>query len=134
MSFTTDDYGKVVSFSVRPTGLIPTVFSRVKVLAVLDPDTAIVFIEDPAAVHANVFASLPVGTPNSFRGYNYVKLQLANGEVTCLGLPWIDFSTLVVHENATMTITVNNISNSDVEPIRQLLVRNGYNNINIVMS
>ena len=131
MSLTIEDYGKLVTFSVVQPGILPTKYERVKILAILDPDTATIFLEDIAAIHANIFPFLPAGTPNSYRGYNYVKLQLPNGQITCLGEPWINYNTLVTHTNQPINITINNASVSLIQPLREMLQRAGITDFTI---
>lgn len=128
--FDLTDISKVVSFEVYPSAILGTTFDRVKILAFLDAASAQQFI-DPATMHANVYPTLPVGVPNRFDSYTYVKLQLENGTITCLGLPWIIQSTVVYETNVTYQITVSQAHGDDYEKIRQALIANGYNHITI---
>lgn len=116
--------GDTVSFEVHPQ-ILGTGFKRVKILAILDMDTAKYWI-DPVAMHINVFPSLPSGVVNRADGYSYVKIQYPNGEVTCLGLPWIRSSSIVRHEGGKMTIRFDDITVEDMDKVMLALSSNGH--------
>lgn len=131
MEITSDSIGKLLSFSVYPSAILGTVYTRVKVLAILDAETAFQYI-DPASLHANVYPTLPQGVPDQYDGYLYAKLRLQNGAVTCIGLPWIDASTVVEVADLQYLVTVSNVNAGDFERIRTALVANGFPSITIV--
>lgn len=122
--------GDTVSFDVYPSAILGTSFKRVKVLAILDMDSARQWI-DPVAMHINVYPTLPEGTPNRPSDYYYVKIRLPNGQVTCLGLPWIREETITVHDQTTMRVTIENIGPEDVERVIKALSANGYNAVDV---
>lgn len=125
-----NDIGKRINFEVYPAAIFGTTFDRVEVLAFLDAQSAQQFI-DPATLHANVYPTLPSGSPARFDTYSYVKLRLSNGTITCLGLPWIIESTITYEENVTYLITVNNAGGMDYDLLRTALVANGFNEFTI---
>ena len=122
--------GDVVSFDVFPTAILGTSFKRVKVVGILDMDSAKQWI-DPVALHVNVFPTLPSGTPNDPSDYYYVKIKMIDGQVTCLGLPWIREESIVVHENSTIKLTIESVGVDDVEKIVRALAANGYAAIDV---
>ena len=130
MEITSETIGKLVSFTVYPSAVLGTLFVRAKVLALLDAETAFQYI-DPPSLHANVYPMLPVGTPNQYDAYLYVKLRLQNGTVTCVGLPWIDAATIVEVSDLQYQIVVSNVNANDYERIRTALVANGFPSITI---
>lgn len=127
--FTSDDIGKVVSFTVYPAAIIGTAFSRVRILGIVDADTVRVFGRDPAALHANVFPTLPVGTPNNYRAYSYLKVKLPSGQDEFVGLPWINIGTIAIHANTQYRVDVFDANAGDAQAIREALVMRGFNNI-----
>ena len=129
-NLTSADIGKIVSFTLYPAAVIGTEFSYVKVKAILDPESTYQWI-DPVSRHANVYPTLPPGVPNSWRGYNYVKVELADGQVTCVGLPWIDESSITIHTNTTVQAVISDVQPTDITRIRDLLVLNGFNKLDI---
>lgn len=113
-----------VSFDVFPSAVLGSGFTRVKVMAILDADTAKHWI-DPIAMHINVFPTLPNGTPNDAYGYMYAKIRLQNGKDTCVGLPWIREETIVEHVRGTMVITLEDITIAEQTRAVEALSANG---------
>jgi len=113
-----------------PSAIIGTQFSNVKVKAILDAESTFQWI-DPISRHANVYPTLPPGVPNDWRGYNYAKVELPDGQVTCVGLPWIDEGSIQIHVNTTIQVTLTNVEPTDLNRIRDLLVLNGYSNLSV---
>lgn len=119
-----------VSFEVYPAQLLGTGFTNAKVLAIVDADTARAWI-DPVAQHAAVFPTLPAGTINRYDAYLYLKLRLANGQLTALGLPWIRKETYTVNANRTIQLTIENVTPDDEPKIRRALSANGYTAVGV---
>ena len=119
--------GASIDFDVYPSGILGTGFKSMKVEGIVDYETTRFFKLDPASVHAMVYSQLPIGTPNDFRSYSYLKLRHPNGDVQCVGIPWINHSTVVVKTTQTVTAIIRNAKASDLEQIRLLLVSGGYN-------
>lgn len=105
---------------------IPTNFANVKVVAVLDADTAKTLI-DPITLHRNIYPALPQGTcPDDPFAYNYLKVQLENGQYTAVGLPYIDQTTLSKHESTTAQLTVHGVTTADLPRLRDHLAAGGF--------
>lgn len=119
-----------VSFDLYPASLVAPSFKFAKVLGVMDADTAKVFV-DTIAGHANVYPTLPVGTPNGHNQYPWVKLKLASGQVTAIGLPWIKEETYVTHTTTTIRLTIENVEPTDQNLILQCLAANGFSAVNV---
>lgn len=118
--------GKVVSFDVRASGVLGTgTYRRVKVLGILDHESAMAY-RNVASVHANVYPSLPTGTPDDHTSYLYVKVQFENGEKTVVGMPWIETGTLTIHDSQTLTVEIQQSGASDIPKLRRALVANGF--------
>lgn len=127
---TSEDIGKIVSFSIYPVGIIPTVFSHVKVLDILSPSTASE-LQDVATLHANVKPTLPVGSPVNYNDYNYLRVQFENKTKAIIGLPWIVASSIVVHENTQISVIISDVNAGDVTRVREALIANGFNSLAI---
>jgi len=119
-----------VSFEVYPQQILGDGFNNVKILAIIDADTAKNWI-DPAARHAEVYPTLPAGSIDRFDQYLYLKIGLNNGDTTVLGLPWIKKSSYVVQTNKTMRIILDGINLSDEPRVRAALNSNGFNTFKI---
>jgi len=132
MLLTSANIGDVVNFSVYPSSIIGTSFQRVKVKAFLDADSARAYL-DPTAMHLAVFPTLPPGVPNDPDKYPWVKLELENGKITVVGLPWIDEITVEVQSSTQLQIVVSEITAADVARVRQALVAAGFNKLAFTM-
>lgn len=114
-----------VSFDLWPASILGISVKGAKVQAIVDGDTALVW-QDVRAMHANVYPTLPPGTINRFDGYPYLKLKLMDGTIRVIGLPWIKEETYVEANTNRLQITVDNVSDADLDIIRTALSANGY--------
>ncbi|AQT28146.1 hypothetical protein pVa21_205 [Vibrio phage pVa-21] len=120
--------GQVVSFKLH-TKLISDIFTNVKVLGIVGYDVATAF-EDVAAVHANIYSTLPEGTPENAEDYDYLYVETIDKQRKVVGVPWIKDPISVV-DSATIRVTLNNATTSDVEKVRNALNAYGYIDLSI---
>lgn len=120
----------VVSFDVYPTAILGSGYKNVKVLAILDADSARGFI-DPRTMHAQVYPTLPDGTPNHFDDYSYLKVKMANGTVTAIGAPWIRSESLVVVSSTKIRITADNVPPEKHAKVVEVLANIGVTSITL---
>lgn len=125
--------GEVVSFNFYPASILGTGYKNAKVLAIIDMGTAIILGYDPAALHANVYPTLPAGVPNDPSEYSYLKLLLANGQTTVVGISWIIDNSLTVVSVSSIQFTVNGVSPSDQNTIIQALAAAGFTAVNMTV-
>lgn len=118
----------VYSFDVYPASLLGTNFKNVTVLAVMDFETANKEI-DARARHVNFYPHLPAGTINNPAGYDYIKIKTTAGNVTILGLAWINLDSVVEVENRTAIVTIKNVTATDVPRIKNALAQNGFGDV-----
>lgn len=116
--------GSTVSFRMVDTTLIAKNFNNVKVLtgdAVYEIARGI----DPELQthHEALFPYFKdkVDNVNSPTVYNYAIVQLQNGTVVPVGLPWIDETTLQVIDTQRASIEITNFRVEWEDPIRDLL-------------
>lgn len=126
-------YGANVSFEVYPVETLGTGFKNVKVEGIVDHETAILLKLDPAAVHAQVYSRLPVGTPNDYRSYPYLKIRHPNGQVQCLGIPWINLATVQTVMTQSINVRISAVTPADVERVSLALRHAGYEKIEITL-
>lgn len=119
------------SFQVYPSAVLGASFTGAKILAILDADTCYSLGFDVASLHANVYPTLPEGTPNDYTAYSYVKFKLASGQVTVIGIPWIIDNTFQVSTNRTVNLSIDNVSDEDVNKILLALSANGYSAVKV---
>lgn len=124
---------KVYNFDVHPSALLGNDFKNVTILAILDYETALQYGDLPA-MHVNVYPHLPTGIPDDPSQYDYVRVRLASGDATVLGIPWIDESTIELIASMRMNVTIEGVGASDVERVRLALAQNGYNNFEIKLN
>lgn len=117
--------GDQISFDVYPSAIIGQSYKSMKVMAFLDPDTAAAF-EDIATLHAQVYPTLPGGTPNDAYQYEYLRLKSQTGSTVIVGLPWIVDSTVVVDGTETYSFKVSNLSPSQKTEIVNILASRGF--------
>ena len=119
-----------VSFDVHAEAVLGTGFSHMKVMGILDTESARRWI-DPEAIHANIFPMLPDGTPDDPYAYHYVKIKGMDGQTTCVGLPWIIASSIEVHDYSTLKLEIERVSPADVDRIKRALSANGFRAVKI---
>lgn len=119
-----------VSFDLHPASVLGNGFKNAKLMAIIDADTARLFI-DPAAMHANVYPFLPPGTPNNYKDYPYLKFKLASGGDLVLGLPWIKDETWQVTTTRSMRLTIENVSPADQNRVIEALSANGFTAVDV---
>lgn len=120
-----------VSFDLHPAAILGASYKRAKILAIVDADSTPYFGLDAAAMHANVYPTLPGGVPNDHRAYMYLKLKLASGQITCVGIPWIVDASMVVETTRKIQITVDNVTPEQQNLIVQALSANGFGAVSI---
>ncbi len=115
----------VVSFSLYDNTTIGTVFSRVRIIGVVDYDTASNAI-DPVALHEDIITNLPEGSIDDPTAYSYLKVQMENGNKTFIGMPWINMSTLERVGSSKLQLTIDEVNSDDVPRILAALTSNGF--------
>jgi hypothetical protein len=120
----TDSLGQTIAFEVYPSSVIGTRFNNAIVRGVVDHSGVTEF--NPAVMHANVFATLPSGSVDDFRKYNYLRLELENGNITFVGIPWIIANSVQVISNQDLVINIPKYgSHENQEFIKRMLLNNG---------
>ena len=90
---------------------------------------------DAAATHAALYPSMLSGViPNDYRKYDYLLLQRGDGSLVEIGLPWINPLTLLRISANILTIVIKNFPASDALTIRELLLANGYAQVQLTIT
>lgn len=121
-----------VSFDVYPSAILGTSYKNVQVVSICTAADTTGYI-DPAATHANVYTTLPPGTPDDFTAYRYYKLKLPNGTITAVGEPWIRAETVEVVTSQTLTIVIPNVKTGDAEKWRLIALANNATDFTITV-
>lgn len=122
--------GKVIGFQVYPSAILTDDFSDVKLIGIVTHEGVSSWIS-PSMMHANVYPTLPEGTPNDYRAYEYVIIRKQDGSVTALGLPWIKEDTVTVADSVELIVTIRDKSITDIPRLRQILTSNNFSNIDV---
>lgn len=117
--------GKTISFETRAPAVLGARYTDAKVLGILDPGTAVLF-SDVLATHIAVYPYLPTDVLDDYTRYNYVKLELANGSVKIMGIPWISPESVQVIEATDIKVTLKGRGHEDIDLVRKALLANGF--------
>lgn len=117
--------GQVVDFNTFATAQSNT-YKSVKVLGILDSDSAMLLGLDAPSMHAKIYPTLPAGSINDYRKYPYIRIQHTNGTTECIGVPWIVPASLIVKQSSKITVVFEGVGPEDVEKIRIMSAMNGY--------
>lgn len=120
-----------VNFELYAPTILGNGLQNVKVLGIMDAETAALFGINPPLMHANVYAHLPPDTPNDFNGYPYLKVRLASGVTTAYGLAWIRDSSWQEVSVASLRLTIHGVQPEGRAIIKQALAANGFTAVNI---
>lgn len=118
--------GKTISFKTHAQVVLGMDFTRVKVLGILDIDSAR-YVSDIERLAVAIYPALPAGTPTDYRKYQYVKLKMSDGTSSVVANEWIKSDTVIIQESVTASFTIDNINASDVEVISKMLRAYNYN-------
>lgn len=125
------EIGAVYDFITYAPSILGT-YKNVRVEGIVN-HTASRYYIDPAAMHANVYSTLPEGTINDYRQYNYLMVKTTSNNIYALGLPWIDGDSVVRKSFQKAYVTIEDVGPEDVEKIRLALVSNGYTPSKIIL-
>lgn len=117
--------GKTISFDTYAQHVIGIDFQRVALVGLLDTDSARHYVDVSGMAQA-IYPTLPKGTPIDYREYTWAKLKLGNGKFTCVALPWIKETTIKIHTDVSLSLSISGIGASDVNIILDILRSHGY--------
>lgn len=117
-----DYVGKTVRFKTLAPSVLGASRDNALVVTPLDLDTA-VLLADVKAIHSQVKNYITT-LPQSAGSYNYVKLRYGDGSTEILGVPWIDVNSIEVITDRKLFITINNVSDTTEQTVRQALLQN----------
>lgn len=120
----------VVNFEYYGAAIMGAPVRGAKVLAILDADSAAMFI-NPVLMHANIKPMLPSNAPSNYTDYSYLKLKLSNGSTTAVGMPWIRGETWEEVAVSSMRFTVANVPPEKQQVILQALSANGFSAVDV---
>jgi hypothetical protein len=124
-----DLVGKVISFSLYAPAILGDGYTNVKVIGAVTADIAKTFA-DIITQHAQVYPSIPPGTVDNYRAYDYLLIENANGNTVPIGFPWIQ-GTPTESESSITTFTFVNLSAMQVRDLELIVRSNGYSDYSV---
>jgi len=122
------------SYSFQPwpeaIGILGNRFNNLTVVAEFDRATAELFA-DITAAHQQLMPYLPAGSSPNPDDYTYIKVRLDSGQETILSTGWINPDTITQIQAARVNIVVSGVNVSDVPAIRNALISNGFDQLEI---
>lgn len=118
-------YGKIMSFEVHPVSILGDIYKKVKVLSIVDYDTAKLF-SDVNAIAVSVYPMLPTGTAKDFTKYRYVKIQHQDGTISVVAMEWINMRTVEEHLSVEINVRVQATGIDTQERLRACLEANNF--------
>lgn len=101
--------GQIISFDLNTT-LISGGYRAVKLLANVDYSLAVQYT-DVDSKHANIYDTLPDGTPRAAKDFNYLLVE-HSGKIEAVGIPWIKDPVTVI-DNSVFDVQVTGLNLND---------------------
>ncbi len=129
--------GQLLSFDTYAPQVLGNNFENVTILSLLDPQSAAQLV-DIVGMHAAVYAYLQqvagLNVPNDPTQYNWIKIKTQSGQISALGMPWVNESTIVATTNQVITAVIQGVTASDVQGVQNALISNGYSQITVTIT
>lgn len=117
--------GQRFSFDVYPSMMLGNNFKNVKMIGIFDATMARSFA-DIDSLHANVYPTLPPGSPDNPNDYSYMRVQHIGGEYTLLGIPYIKPDSVKISGSQRIILTFENKNEEDLQNINLALSAVGH--------
>jgi hypothetical protein len=123
--------GETFTFNTKSPTLLGISVKNAKLISKSSIKTARKIDPGLEARYRTIFPTLPSGTSDNIAGCEFYEFETQDGKTIVLADQWIDFTSVVVVENITLTVTILHTTPPDKERIRSLLVNAGYAFISI---
>jgi hypothetical protein len=107
-------------FSVYANSTLGTSYKNVRLVSILDYQTALRFSNVPLQ-HRHIFPYLPQGTPSDATKYTYYLFRTATGQEVVLADVWIMDQTIVQTTGVNQTLVLRNITTGQLAIVRDQL-------------
>lgn len=128
--------GQLLSFDTYAAPALGNNFENVTVLSLLDPQSAAQLV-DIVGMHAAVYPYLQQAgqnVPNDPTQYNWIKIRTQSGQISAIGMPWVNESTITATTNQVITAVISGVTAADVTGVQNALISNGYTQINVTIT
>jgi len=120
---------KTYNFNLYAPSVLGASYRNAKLIGILDYTSALK-IKNVEQLHRQVYPYLPAGVINNPKTYTYYHFKYEKSGSyydLIVAHPWFIESSVVEVNSFNLFITVNNVSNNDIEIIRNQLRLLGYN-------
>lgn len=119
---------RVYDFEVYAPTILGTAFKRVEILGYFPFETAALLGGDLQPLHAEIYSTgtLPVGTPNDPRQYQYYRIRKPDGSTAMIGEAWINRSTVKEVTVKTALCRIAHASTGDLARLQDMFKQAGY--------
>ena len=125
--------GKTYTFNTASPVFLGAVIEKAKLKSIVDADTARRFSAIDQ-MYAQVYPSLPAGTPNDVNGTTYYLFEGLNKSLIVMAEQWIVESSLEIVQHVSINVSIPQASLSDVERVRAALTAADIQNFSITTS
>lgn len=122
--------GQVYTFNTVSPAFLGAVIEQAKLKSITDAETARRFAPLDQ-IYAQVYPSLPEGTPFDVENTIYYLFEGQNGSAFIIAEPWIVESSLTVVQYTTISVVITKAELSDVQKIRAALIASGFTEFTI---
>ena len=112
--------GVTYSFNTRSPVFLGARIERAKLKSIVDADIARKFAPIDQ-MHAQVYPSLPSGTPNNPEATEYLIFEALNKSTIVFAKSWIEESSLQAVEYVSIHVTIPRANITDIELVRRVL-------------
>lgn len=124
-----------VNFNCYATAILGNGYQGAEVLAILDYDSANRITPNLAVLWASVYPSIQSqGFVNDYTKYPYLKIRASNGTMVAIAFPWIQDTSYLVNQAASLTLVIDSVNPDDQVNIRAALAAVGITNFTITSS
>jgi hypothetical protein len=123
--------GQVISFELN-TNVLAAEYKNCVYMGQVNYDLAIL-VDDVDAIHSNIYSTLPTGTVDDPRGYNYIIVMLPTKEKKVVGIPWIK-DPITINESCIFTVKIYDADLNSSEKIKRALNAMGFNDLEITVN
>jgi len=116
----------VYSFDLWPAAVLGSSHKNVTCMGVMTERSAIRLGCNTRELHAQVYSSLPAGTPNNPAAYSYAEFKTELGVSFIVGIPWIKEASIQKILSRSYNVKVGNTTAEDLPRLRNALLTSGF--------
>lgn len=124
------EIGQTYNITLKAVAILGIGYENAIVTSVLMYNDAVKFQGDLAATHATVYPTLGTGISRDARDLTYIRIKTSSGDYRIIAHEWIATQPTLVNSQ-TVRLIIHGVSSSDMNTIRDLLIRSGFNNFDL---